>query len=160
MQATFFYKLCFFRVLSVISLLLALVLPWKILSLTVSNESNYFYNLSFFDNEDLKVKISIWVAVIIALFVFHLVAESFSFILVKKGAEKVINKNKKQVFFNNYREFARQCYENYVLFFSSLVYVFFVFIWLAFFYPSLLISLLVYSLLFLSFSFLFIFFQI
>ena len=135
--------LCF--VLSKISFLIAMILPWKILAVASGSGSAYFNYLNFFDGLDNKLQVAYLGAIVVAFFTLHLLLDfTFSY-LVKKGADKAIEKNNKTGLFNNYRTFAKKIYRHYAIFFAASLYSILVFIWLVFLYPSLILNFAIYS---------------
>lgn len=135
--------ICF--VLSKVSFLIAMILPWKILAVASGSGSAYFNYLNFFDGLDNKVQVAYLGAIVVAFFTLHLLLEfAFSY-LVKKGADKAIEKNNKTGLFNNYRTFAKKIYRHYAVFFAASLYSILVFIWLIFLYPSLILGFVIYS---------------
>lgn len=142
-----------FFMLSKISFLVAMILPWKILAVASGAGSAYFDYLSFFDGLDVKVQVAYLGAIVVSFFILHLVFEFVFDVLVRKGAEKAIHNNKKTGVFNNYRSFAKKIYGHYAVFFSALLYSFLVFILLGFYYHSLILNFIIY--ISISFSILF-----
>lgn len=131
-------------ILSRISFLLAMVLPWKILAVASGMGSAYFNALNFFDEYDEKLQVAYLGVVVVALFTIHLVLDFVFDYLVNKGASKAIEKSNKTGVFNNYRSFAKRIYKYYVTFFSAFIYTILVFVLLAFFYPSLILNFVLY----------------
>ena len=140
----FFSSLSF--VLSRVSFLIAMVLPWKILAVASGMDFVYFNSLNFFDGYDEKNQVAYLGVTIIAFFIFHLVFDFLFDYLVEKGASKAIKKSNKSGVFNNYRSVAKRVYKYYATFYSSALYVVLALVLLFFFYPSLLISFFVYVL--------------
>lgn len=132
-----FSKLCF---------LIAMILPWKILAVASGSGSEYFNYFNLFDDLDNKTQVAYLGAIVVVFFILHLVLEFLFDFLIKKGAEKTIDKNNKIGVFNNYRAFAKRIYENYAVFSAALLYSLLVFVWLTLMYPSLVFSFFIYSL--------------
>lgn len=132
-------------ILSRISFLLAMVLPWKILAVASGMGSAYFNALNFFDGYDEKQQVTYLGGVVVALFIIHLVLDFVFDYLVDKGASKAIERSNKTGVFNNYRSFAKRIYKYYVTFFAAFLYTVLAFILLAFFYPSLILNFVLYG---------------
>lgn len=132
-------------ILSRVSFLLAMVLPWKILAVASGMGSAYFNALNFFDGYDEKLQVAYLGGVVVALFTIHLVLDFVFDYLVEKGAGKAIERSNKRGVFNNYRNFAKRIYKYYVTFFSAFLYTVLVFVLLAFFYPSLILNFVLYG---------------
>ena len=133
-------------VLSKISFLIAMILPWKILAVASGAGSEYFNYLNFLDKLDIKSQVACLGAIVVFVFIVHLVLEFLFDYLVRSGADRAILINKKTGLFNNYRNFARNIYEHYVVLFSAILYSFLVVLFLIFFYSSLVFNFIVYCL--------------
>lgn len=133
-------------ILSRVSFLIAMVLPWKILAVASGVGSAYFSSFNLFDGYDEKKQVAYLGATVIVFFISHLVLDFLFDYLVEKGANKAIEKSNKSGVFNNYRVVAKRVYKYYATFFSALLYVLLAFVLLFFFYPSLLINFTLYVL--------------
>lgn len=142
-------------VMSKISFLIAMILPWKILAVASGAGSEYFNYFNYFDGLDVKRQVAYLGAIVVFIFIVHLLLEFIFDYLVSSGADRAILRNKKTGLFNNYRVFARNIYEHHVFLFSALLYSVLVFLFLFFYYPSLVVSFIFYFLFSLSLIYLF-----
>lgn len=131
-------------VLSRIAFLIAMVLPWKILSVAAGMNSSYFGSIDLFEGYSQKTQVIYLGATVVALFLFHLILDVFFEYLIDKGSSVAIEKSRKIGVFNNYRNFARRVYGWLLAAFSSFVYVFLAVLCLFFIYKSFLVILFFY----------------
>lgn len=82
-------------VLSKVSFLIAMILPWKILAVASGAGSEYFNYLNFLDRLDIKSQVACLGAIVVFVFIVHLVLEFLFDCLVKSGANRAILRNKK-----------------------------------------------------------------
>lgn len=136
-------------IVSNISFLLALILPWKILLIVAADGGILLQDLSLSVQQELQQEVAFWAFFIVFLLIFHLLCEALFAYLTGRAADSAIDKSKKIGVFNNYREFSKQAYRRYIRLVASLAYSGAILLFFAVFYPELIIVYIVFSTVFL-----------
>lgn len=151
----YFLLSAFGFIVSRLSFLLAMVLPWRILAIASGVSSKYSEYFILYSQYDTKQQIMYLGATVVALFAIHIALDLLFDFIVAKGAEKNIEKSNKSGVFNNYRTVAKRIYKYYATFFSASLYILLAIVGLLYTYSSLIIVLIVYTFITAAITFIF-----
>lgn len=139
--------------ISQVSLLLTIILPWKLIVL-ISTEHLPYGMPTALQSLDKDTQIELTIYAIIASLVMYLLCDVASEYVNKKGAMSILSKNGKTGLFNNYQELALKSYSCISDSIASFIFCMLVIIWIIVAYPLLLLSVTTFPLLFFTLHFL------
>lgn len=133
----------FFTMLSQLSMLLASLLPLKVIILLGTNRTPHYFPESF-QSLDRELLIFLLAMSAVVFYIVHLVSEKRVELYSDKGSNKILENNRKIVIFENQNIIASKAYGRYAKGISKFIFTFLALVLIALLYPFLFFILLEY----------------